>query len=203
MVAKSSLKRKGQAFIVYATEEAAEQAIEEVQGFEVFDKPMQLAYAKTKSDAIVKKISGEDSQEFEQHKKHRTAEKERKQAQAAQEQKLKRPAQGAPATQAPPSKLSKGGGLKSTSGAVGVVPDEYLPPNKTLFVQNLPEDHDVDALSQLFGRFEGFREVRLVPGRKGLAFVEYQEEAGAISARESMNNTQLGSSSIKVTYQRQ
>ncbi|KAB8364849.1 hypothetical protein FH972_024712 [Carpinus fangiana] len=203
IVAKTSLKRKGQAFIVFSEHDAAEKAIEEIQGFEVFDKPMQLAFAKTRSDATVKQDAGEDSQEFEQHKKHRIAEKERKQAQQAQEQKLKRPAAGAPAAQPPPSKLSKGAGLKSTGGAVGVVPDEYLPPNRTLFVQNLPDDIDIDTLTQLFQQFEDFKEVRLVPSRKGLAFVEYRAEAGAISARESMNNTKLGSSQIKVTYQRQ
>jgi RNA recognition motif-containing protein len=85
------------------------------------------------------------------------------------------------------------------------VPDEYLPPNKILFVQNLPEDYDVDALSALFGRFEGFREVRLVPGRRGIAFVEYEAEQGAIVAREQTAGMTLGDNGqvIKVTYQRQ
>jgi RNA recognition motif-containing protein len=98
------------------------------------------------------------------------------------------------------SKLS---GLKST-GPPAVIPDEYLPPNKTLFVQNIPDDYDVDSLSALFGRFEGFREVRLVPGRKGIAFVEYETESGSISAKERMANIPLGESSqlIKVTFQR-
>lgn len=84
------------------------------------------------------------------------------------------------------------------------MPDEYLPPNKILFVQNLPDDYDVDALTSVFGRFDGFREVRLVPGRRGIAFVEYENEAGAISAKESTAGMQLnGGQSIKVTYQRQ
>lgn len=85
-----------------------------------------------------------------------------------------------------------------------MVPDEYLPPNKILFVQNLPDDCDVEALTNIFGRFEGFREVRLVPGRRGIAFVEYENEAGAISAKESTAGMQLnGGKNIKVTYQRQ
>jgi RNA recognition motif-containing protein len=85
-----------------------------------------------------------------------------------------------------------------------VVPDEYLPPNKILFVQNFPEDYDVDALTSIFGRFEGFREVRLVPGRKGIAFVEYDTEQGAISAKENTAGMSFGKSHvIKVTYQRQ
>lgn len=70
-------------------------------------------------------------------------------------------------------------------------------------MQNLPDDYDVDALTALFGRFEGFREVRLVPGRRGIAFVEYEAEHGAITAKENTAGMSLGSHNIKVTYQRQ
>ncbi len=85
------------------------------------------------------------------------------------------------------------------------MPDEYLPPNKILFVQNLSDDYDVEALTSLFGRFEGFREVRMVPGRKGIAFVEYEAEQGAITAKENTAGTSLGDGGhvMKVTYQRQ
>lgn len=131
---------------------------------------------------------------------------ERKQALEAQEAQklLKRPAAVPEPAAARPIK-TRGTGLKSTAGAAAVIPDEYLPPNKTLFVQNIPDDYDVEGLTELFGRFEGFREVRLVPGRKGLAFVEYEAEAGAIGAKEQMANVPLGDSGqqIKVTYQRQ
>ena len=84
------------------------------------------------------------------------------------------------------------------------MPEEYLPPNKILFLQNLPEDYDVESLSAIFGRYEGFREVRLVPSRKGIAFVEYEAEAGAISAKESTSGMTLGEDKkvIKVVYQR-
>jgi hypothetical protein len=130
---------------------------------------------------------------------------ERKQAQEQLELSKKRPAGGIPEPPAAKAVKTRGTGLKSTGGAAAVIPDEYLPPNKTLFVQNIPEDYDVEGLSALFGRFEGFREVRDVPGRKGIAFVEYEAEAGAISAKERMANMPLGDSqqAIKVTYQRQ
>lgn len=60
-------------------------------------------------------------------------------------------------------------------------------------------------LTSIFGRFEGFREVRLVPGRKGIAFVEYETETGSISAKENTAGMTLGEEQkvIKVTYQRQ
>ncbi|KAI9713602.1 MAG: hypothetical protein M1820_000985 [Bogoriella megaspora] len=197
IVAKKSLKRKGQAFIVYDDVDAAQTAIDEVQGFELFDKPMSLDFAKTKSDAIVKRDG--TSQEFDAHKRRRLAEKERKQAAEAQEQAAaKRPAPG-PVEEAPAKTLK---GLKSTGVTASVVPDEYLPPNRTLFVQNLPEEYDMEVLTSMFERFEGFIEVRSVPGRN-IAFVEYDGNAGAISAKENTAGTRLGDQQIKVTYQRQ
>lgn len=205
IVAKRNLRAKGQAFVVFESEDAAANAIEEIQGFDLFNKPMHLDFAKTRSDVTVKQNG--DEAELEAHKRRRMAEKERKQAQEeadkVQREKLKRPA---PVDEGDNKlKQARVGGLKSTAGKSTVVPDEYLPPNKILFVQNLPEDYyDVDALSAIFGRFEGFTEVRLVPTKKTIAFVEYEAEAGAISAKENTAGMALGAESkqIKVTYQR-
>ncbi|KAI7457878.1 hypothetical protein KC351_g18454, partial [Hortaea werneckii] len=85
----------------------------------------------------------------------------------------------------------------------GVVPDEYLPPNKVLFLRDLPEDYGKDALTAIFSRFPGFQELRTVPGRGGIAFVEYESEEGAIAAKEAMGGVELGGKNIRVTYQRQ
>ncbi|KAI1383608.1 RNA-binding domain-containing protein [Hypoxylon trugodes] len=206
IIAKRNVKAKGQAFVVFDRPESALQAVEEIQGFELFDKPMQVALARTRSDVTV--LSSGSKEEFELHQRRRQAEKDKKKAaEAAEEQKrLKRPG-AVPATgeAARPAKTARG--LKTTAPSAGpnaVVPDEYLPPNKILFVQNLPDDyHDIEALSGVFGRFEGFREVRLVPGRKGIAFIEYEAEAGAITAKENTAGMALGEKFIKVTYQRQ
>lgn len=168
---------------------------------------MQIAIARTRSDATVKSTGNED--EFEHHKRRRLAEKDKKKAaEAVEEQKrLKRPgAAPAPDMAARPAKTTRGPGLKATGPAGNaVVPDEYLPPNKILFVQNLPDDYDIEALTSIFGRFEGFREVRTVPGRRGIAFVEYEAEAGAITAKENTAGMALadGTKFMKVTYQRQ
>ena len=206
MIAKTHLKARGQAFIVFDDEAAAARAIEEVNGFELFDKPMQLDYAKTRSDATVLREEGEAG--LERWKRGRLAEKERKQAQEMTQQKLKRPAASAVADAGlatRPAKAQKGAGLKASgTNAAAVIPDEYLPPNKILFLRDLPDSYDADGLSRIFSRFEGFKEVRMVPGRKGIAFVEYEAEAGAISAKEATAGMQLGDEGkgIRVTYQR-
>lgn len=73
LVAKKNLKARGQAFVVFEDVEAAERAIKEVQGFELFEKPMLLDYAKTKSDATVQREGSEE--DYESHKRRRLAEK--------------------------------------------------------------------------------------------------------------------------------
>jgi len=53
--------------------ESATNAIEEINGFELFEKPMVLDYAKTRSDATVLREGG--GEELEAHKRRRLAEK--------------------------------------------------------------------------------------------------------------------------------
>ncbi|KAF2188305.1 small nuclear ribonucleoprotein [Zopfia rhizophila CBS 207.26] len=193
IVAKKSLKRKGQAFIVFDDPASAAQAVEDIQGFEVFGKPMQLAFARTPSDETVKRKGTEE--EFEAHKRRRLTEKERKQAAEAKEaqNKPKRPAGAAEPQKPRPAK----------TGAAAI-PDEYLPPNKILFLQNLPKDVDADALTAIFERFDGFQEIRAVPF-KPMAFAEFDTEQQAITAKEATANMQVGAENkpMKVTFQRQ
>ena len=53
---------------------------------------------------------------------------------------------------------------------------EQLPPNKILFVQNLPDTTTAEMLSMLFKQFPGYGEIRLVEGRPGIAFVEFEND---------------------------
>lgn len=213
IVAKKNIRARGQAFVVYDSIESAEEAIEALNDFDLFGKPMQLAFAKTRSDATVLREDGEDG--LEHHKKRRLAEKgtpwqissadlsctdalaERKQASeaAAQQQKAAKRAATETLTERP-AKTAKG-------ATAGVIPDEYLPPNKILFLRELPEDYDKDNIATIFRRFAGFKEVRMVPSRKGIAFVEYEDENAAISAKEATTGLTLGDKTVKVTFQRQ
>ncbi|PHH72320.1 hypothetical protein CDD83_4993 [Cordyceps sp. RAO-2017] len=202
IVAKKNLRARGQAFIVFDRLEDAEHAIGEMQGFDLFGKPLKLCMARTKSDKTVTMKSSEE--EYVLHKRHRQAEKDKRKALEASDshRHLKRGIAGS--SDGRPVKLPRPAGLKSTGGmASNVIPDEYLPPNKILFLQNIPDDCNVEALTVIFGRFEGFREIRLVPGRRGIAFVEYEAEPGAIAAKENIAGMSLGDKIIKVTYQRQ
>lgn len=74
------------------------------------------------------------------------------------------------------------------------------PPHKVLFVQNLPEEATPDVLQAVFGRHAGFVEVRTVPGRAGIAFVEYDRDEDAARAREATAGIALAGAQLRVTF---
>jgi RNA recognition motif-containing protein len=82
------------------------------------------------------------------------------------------------------------------------IPSHHLPPNKVLFLQNLPESATKEQLVSIYSQFEGFREVRMVPGRKGIAFVEYDLEGQAGLARVNTLKLVLEDRQVSVTFQR-
>ena len=201
VIAKSSLKRKGQAFIVFDSEKAALEAVEEMNGFEMYGKVMKVHRAKTHSDETVKRKAPEL---FDDHKRKRLTLKGTRLLLLAF-QKLtgtdfKRAEEDAKA-QANPVAAEKPRAAKTGAAAV---PDEYVRPNKTLFLQNIPRDVDEEDLTTIFERFEGFKEVRLVSVR-AVAFAEFENEQFAITAKEATANTPIGAEGkpMKVTYQRQ
>lgn len=103
--------------------------------------------------------------------------------------------------------------------AIVQMPDEYLPPNKILFLQNLPETATKTALTDLFTqyvisspffgmvysrknairRYPNLVEVRMIPTKKDIAFVEYADEASSGVAKDALHNYKLdGEQKIKV-----
>lgn len=118
---------------------------------------------------------------------------ERKQAEEAAA------AAAAPAKRAPAENIAE---RPAKSAKPADVPDEYLPPNKTLFLRELPENYGKDALAAIFKRYPGFREIRTVPGRTTIAFAEYEDDTGAIAAKEALSGIELSGQPIKISYQR-
>ena len=80
------------------------------------------------------------------------------------------------------------------------MPDEYLPPNKILFLQNLPDNVTKDQLMALFSQYPNLHEVRLIPTKKDIAFVEYLDEGSATVSKDALHNYKLdGENKIKVS----
>lgn len=82
-----------------------------------------------------------------------------------------------------------------------MLPISENPPNHILFLTNLPEETNELMLSMLFNQFPGFKEVRLVPGRHDIAFVEFDNDVQAGAARESLQGFKITqSNSMKISF---
>lgn len=155
------LKLRGQAWVVFADVGAATNALRQMQGFPFYDKPMRIAFAKSKSD-MVAKAEGT----------FKPREKRKREEPVAAPRAEKAITEHA----APPPKVSK---------------PSNAPPSNVLFASNLPEDCSDMMLGILFQQYAGFKEVRMVPGNKGIAFVEFADETNASLALQGLDGFKL------------
>jgi len=192
VVAHNNLRMRGQAFVSFPDAETAKKALREVQRFPLYSKPMQISFAKTRSDAVVKRYSPNN---FDDHKKQR--EDRKNQTRYTNPVKAKYRARKLAA------EVDGGTSLPTTKRPNVQMPDEYLPPNKILFLQNLPETVTKEQLNALFSQYPNLHEVRLIPTKKDIAFVEFMDEGSATVAKEGLHNYKLdGENKIKITFAR-
>ncbi|KAG1800414.1 uncharacterized protein HD556DRAFT_1343482 [Suillus plorans] len=192
VVAHSNLRMRGQAFVSFASPEIAQKAMKEVRGFPLYSKPMQITFARTRSDAVVKRL---DANNLEQHTAKRAEHKRRTRYSNPLKQKFKAKRMAAEIDGAAAAPAARRPNVQ--------MPDEYLPPNKILFLQNLPESVTKDQLMALFSQYPNLHEVRLIPTKKDIAFVEYMDEGSAGVAKDALHNYKLdGENKIKITFAR-
>jgi len=152
-----------------------------MQGFPFYDRPMRITYAKTKSDAVMRAegIYEEDRQKRIEKRKALKAAMDARIRQSGGE---------------PPEKRMKVEGNTSNpapSGPVVTPKPQAAPPNKILFVENLPPLCNERALTHLFQQFGGFQTVRFLPGMTGKAFVEFVNEATAGQAMSALQHFKI------------
>ncbi|EAT33559.1 AAEL002980-PA [Aedes aegypti] len=164
IVALKTLKMRGQAFIIFKEIASATNAMRTMQGFPFYDKPMRINYSKTDSDVIAK-MKGT----FKERPKKAKAPKPIHQ----EDKKSKK------------QKNAEAGAAANNSATA------EQPPNQILFLTNLPEETNEMMLSMLFNQFPGFKEVRLVPNRHDIAFVEFATELQSGAAREALQGFKI------------
>ncbi|KAG5201334.1 hypothetical protein JEQ12_004097 [Ovis aries] len=183
IVALKTMKMRGQAFVIFKELGSSTNALRQLQGFPFYGKPMRIQYAKTDSD-IISKMRGTfaDKEKKKEKKKAKTVEQTATTVN-------KKPGQGTPN-----SANTQGNATPNPQ-----VPD--YPPNYILFLNNLPEETNEMMLSMLFNQFPGFKEVRLVPGRHDIAFVEFENDGQAGAARDALQGFKITPShAMKITY---
>jgi len=203
IIAMKSLKRRGQAWIIFKEVSAATNSLKSLQGFPFYNKPMKINYSKTKSDIVAKA----DGTYVERPKKivKREDLRKGKTASSAAEKKGAAPAAAAAATSASQKSIQDRIGWNPNQTAVNAPaaapaaaapavaaaaaaapkPGGVSDPNRTLFVENLPAEATDTMLAMLFRQYPGFQEVRLIPGRN-VAFVDYQNEYQAGMAMQGL-----------------
>ncbi|KAF7284964.1 U1 small nuclear ribonucleoprotein A snf [Rhynchophorus ferrugineus] len=172
IVALKTLKMRGQAFVIFKEIQSSTNALRSMQGFPFYDKPMRIQYAKTDSDVIAK-LKGTFQ---ERPKKIRP----------------------------PPNKDEDAPRKKKKNKDPNRVPggaNAEQPPNQILFLTNLPDETSEMMLSMLFNQFPGFKEVRLVPNRHDIAFVEFENELQSAAAKDALQGFKITPShAMKISF---
>ncbi|XP_061429525.1 U1 small nuclear ribonucleoprotein A-like [Lethenteron reissneri] len=221
IVALKTLKMRGQAFVIFKEISSATNALRSMQGFPFYDKPMRIQYSKVDSD-IIAKMKGTFVER--EKKKDRKKSKAKEDAAAAAKKPAIAPAApmamapmvvqqpppmlgmppgmpGAPPPYMPPPGMMAPGMVPPPSGAMPPMQLAENPPNHILFLTSLPEETSEMMLSMLFNQFPGFKEVRLVPGRHDIAFVEFENDAQAGAARDALQGFKITpTNAMKISF---
>lgn len=162
VVALKTPKLRGQAWVVFSDLTSATNAFRQMQNFPFYDKPMRVHYAKSKSDCLAK-IDGSFVPREKKKKQEDKAERKKRTEEAAQ------PATANGATQ-------PNGAPNVHPRQASANPQEQVAPNNILFIQNLPHETTSIMLQLLFAQYPGFKEVRMIEAKPGIAFVEYEDD---------------------------
>lgn len=199
LIAFGTLKKKGQAFVVYRDISCATNAMRALQNFPFLDKPLRIAYSKSKSDIVSQedgtwKPRGKAGEKKEEEKP-KPGEKAKPKAAAGAKAEAK-----APATTAASAKMMPHPGAAPQKGEAG---DKDGQPSNVLFVENLPPEVNEMMLTMLFRQYPGFQEARLIKGRN-VAFIEYSDELQAGIAKHGLQGFMVTPEmALKISFAKQ
>ncbi|KNA18269.1 hypothetical protein SOVF_072430 [Spinacia oleracea] len=185
VVALKTSKLRGQAWICFSEITAASNAVRQMQNFPFYDKPIRIQYAKAKSDCIAKA----EGTFVPKEKKKKQQEKGERKRHAED--------QTAGAANGPAAQTN--GGPSASHCKTGA--QEAIAPNNILFVQNLPHETTSIMLQMLFQQYPGFREVRMIEAKPGIAFVEFDDEDESAIAMQALQGFKVTPQNpMEITY---
>lgn len=191
IVAMKTIKMHGQAFIIFKDLSSATAALRSLQGFPFYGKQMRISYAKRDSEVIAK-MKGTYSVTAKAAKRKEADDTD---AQAKRKRKpVAKPA--APAVSKPKATEPQ---AKAPASSAPQVAEQ--PPHHILFLTSLPQETSDVMLSMLFNQFPGFKEVRLVPGRHDIAFVEFDNQSQSTAAKDALQGFKITpTNAMKITF---
>ena len=182
---RKSRKMKGQAFIVYKDINDASRAKVSLNNFLFLGTRINVDYAKSKSDIIVK-IKGQsnlNNQEYQKNGNYLLRKRKRlleyENIKEEKKEKIKN---------------------KENKEIMEDIDGECLEENKILFVKGLGDEVNEKMIYLVFNKFKGLKDIRFFNGR-GFCFVEYDNEINAGTALLSLNNMKItDNSTMKISY---
>ncbi|RHN79396.1 putative nucleotide-binding alpha-beta plait domain-containing protein [Medicago truncatula] len=157
---------------------AASNAVRQMQNFPFYVKPMRIQYTKTKSDCVSK----EEGSFVPREKKKKQEEKAEKKwyADESKQSAVPNGTHGA-----------SNGGSTQASFCPGSGAQEAAAPNNILFIENLPYETTGRMLEMLFEQYPGFKEVRLIEAKPGIAFVDFEDEGQSSMAMQALQGFKI------------
>jgi len=178
-------KMRGQAFVVFDDISGATAARRALDKFPFFGRPLALQFAKGKSDAVAKRDGTWKAKETEKRKATPGTQPDAKKLKTHLE-----------AAQAPAGTFAMEEEEEDNAPL-----EEGTEPNKILFVTQLPKEVNEMMLSMLFKQFRGFVEARLIPGKAGMAFVDFEDESMAGVAMNGLQGFKMTQThTIRIAY---
>jgi len=182
-------KLRGQAWVVYDSLAGATKAMRVGQDIEFFGNKLRISYARKKSDTIAQ-MDGS----YVPKKRNKTDNL------AAALEQMNKASQAPIKRKLPPQQQNAGANRAARKEAVV----DTSAPNRILFVENLPAKCSTMMLAILFKQYPGYREARLVTGKPGIAFVEFESISQAGQAKESLQGFKITPTNpMKITFARQ
>lgn len=77
------------------------------------------------------------------------------------------------------------------SSRYGKPQETVAEPNNILFIQNLAHQTTDMMLEVLFKQFPGFREVRMIDAKPGIAFVEFEDDIQSSAAMQALQGFKI------------
>ncbi|KAK6927160.1 RNA recognition motif domain [Dillenia turbinata] len=188
VVALKTPKLRGQAWVVFGEVTAASNAVRQMQNFPFYDKPMRIQYAKTKSDCVAK-ADGTYVPRDKKKKQEEKAERKRRDEEAQQSAAVN------------VTTAQNGGPTASFRQGKPGAQEAAAAPNNILFIQNLPHETTSMMLHVLFQQYPGFREVRMVEAKPGIAFVEFEDDVQSSIAMDALQGFKITPQNpMSITY---
>ncbi|KAL6499910.1 hypothetical protein OROGR_027820 [Orobanche gracilis] len=147
---------------------------------------MRIQYAKSKSDCIAKAEGTYDKKKKQDEKAERKSRVEEGQQ---------------PGTGYGPRSDTNGGPAAASRPGKPGTQEAVTEPNNILFIQNLPHETNSMMLELLFKQYGGFREVRMVEAKPGIAFVEFDnDERSSLAMRDLQGFKITSQNPMAITY---